>query len=134
MSFIDSPHFLRRVLWADAVSCIATGGLQAAWPGQLSALLGLPTALVLATGVFLLVYAAAVLWIASRNPLPRGAIWLIVAGNFAWAAGCALLLAAGPVGPTALGIAYVIVQAATVVVLGELQWLALRKGRSYAAQ
>jgi hypothetical protein len=40
---------------------------------------------------------------------------------------CIALLAAGGLAPSALGIAYVLMQAATVVVLAELQWMGIRR-------
>ena len=125
-SFFASPNFLRNVLRVDAITCIACGALQVAFPQAMARLLNLPEALVAYTGEFLLLYAAAVAFISTRNPLPRAVVWLLVAGNLGWAAMCVLLLASGSVSPTVLGIAYVLMQAVTVVVLAELQFFGLR--------
>jgi hypothetical protein len=81
------------------------------------------------TGLFLLVYAAVVMFVATREPIPRALVWVFVAGNFGWAAACAALLVARPFAPTMLGQGWVIAQAVTVVVLAELQWLGLRRAR-----
>jgi hypothetical protein len=129
MSIFESPRFLRNVLFVDAASCLATGALQVAFTQTLAELLNLPAPLLLGTGVFLLAYAAVAAFVATRSPIPRGLVWLFVAGNFAWAAGCAALLVARPLAPTLLGQAWVIAQAATVVVLAELQWTGLRRTR-----
>ena len=126
MSMFDSPKFLRYVLLADSVSCAATGALQVFATAMLADMFRLPAELLMGTGVFLLVYAAAVAFIATRPSIPRGFVWLFVAGNFGWAAGCAALLTATPLHPSMLGQAWVIVQAVTVVVLAELQWAGLR--------
>lgn len=128
MSILSSPRFLPRVLWADAASCVATGALQVSLTEPLAALLHLPAPLLMGTGLFLLAYAAVVLWVATRDPLPRAVVGAIVAGNLAWAAGCVALLVAGGLAPSGLGVAWVMAQALTVLVLAELQWLALRKG------
>jgi hypothetical protein len=127
MSIFASPRFLRYVLIADAASCVATGTLQVAFTSALAEALQLPATLLAETGWLLLVYAAVVGSVATRDPIPRALVWVFVAGNFAWAAGCAALLVANPFAPTLLGQAWVIAQAVTVVVLAELQWAGLRR-------
>ncbi|MES2975082.1 MAG: hypothetical protein V4757_15820 [Pseudomonadota bacterium] len=126
MTVFSSPNFLRNVLWADAVSCLGSGVLQLSFTGTLAAMLGLPAGLLDWTGIFLVAYSAAVAFLATRQPVPRGLVWVLVAGNLAWAMACLALLASGALPVTAAGMAYVLVQALTVVVLAELQWMGLR--------
>jgi len=126
-SMLSSPNFLRNVLRVDALSCIACGALQVAFPAATARLLNLPEGLIAYTGEFLLVYAAVVAFVSTRNPLPRPFIWALVAGNAGWALACVLLLAGGGLSPSALGIAYVVMQALTVAVLAELQYFGLRR-------
>ena len=57
-------------------------------------------------------------------------IGLVAVGNFGWAAACAALLASGLFAVTALGMAWVIAQAVTVVLLAEAQWMGLRATRA----
>ena len=128
MSVFASPRFLRNVLFADAASCLATGALQLGFTGQLAQLLNLPSMLLAGTGAFLLVYAATVAFVATRDPLPRPLVWLFVIGNLGWALACIALLASGWLHPTGLGMAWVLAQAACVAVLAELQWAGLRRG------
>ena len=127
MSIFESPRFLRNVLWADAASCLGSGALQLAGGAALAQLLNLPQVLLVATGAFLLVYAAAVAWTATRDPLPRALVGLFAAGNAAWALGCVALLATGVLQPSAWGVAWIVAQAVTVAVLAELQWTGLRR-------
>lgn len=127
MSFFASPTFLRKVLFADAASCLASGAAQLMLAEPLSQWLRLPVPLLAGTGGFLLVYAAVVAWVATREPIPRGLVWFFIAGNFAWAGACVALLAGPWVAPSALGQAWVIAQAACVVVLAELQWAGVRR-------
>jgi hypothetical protein len=127
MSIFATPRFLRNVLVADAASCVATGALQVAFTSALADALQLPRGLLAETGWFLLAYAAVVGFAATRAPIPRALVRVFVAGNFAWAAGCAGLLVAPAFAPTLLGRAWVIAQAVTVVVLAELQWAGLRR-------
>lgn len=127
---LASPRFLPRVMWADAASCAATGALQLLFTGPLARLTGLPAALLESTGLFLLAYAALAAWMASRATPPRGLIGLVVIGNFGWALACIALLASGMFAVSAWGVAWVLAQAACVVVLAELQWTGLRRARS----
>jgi len=126
-SMLSSPNFLRNVLRVDALSCIACGVLQMAFPAALARLLNLPEGLIAYTGEFLLVYAAVVAFVSTRKPLPRPVVWTLVAGNIGWALACVLLLAGGQVSPSALGVVYVLMQALTVAVLAELQYFGLRR-------
>ena len=126
MSIFASPRFLSRVMWADATSCAATGALQLAFGGVLAEWTGLPAALLTSTGVFLVVYALAAAWIASRATPPRTLIGLVAVGNLGWAVGCVVLLASALVAPTLPGQAWVGAQALVVLVLADLQWAGLR--------
>ena len=132
MSVFASPRFLPNVMWADAVSCAATGALQVAFTGVLARLTGLPAPLLMGTGVFLLAYAAAAAFMASRSTPPRTLIGLVVVGNFGWAVACVALLVSGMFPVTAVGVAWVVAQAVCVIVLAELQWTGLRRSRGGA--
>lgn len=127
MSIFSSPQFLRVVLRADAASGLATSLLQLLLTGLLVDLLGLPGELLIGSGLMLLVYAAGAAFLANCDPIPRPLVWVLVAGNWAWVAGCLVLLFGGPVAPTLLGKAYLVVQAVAVAALAELQWFALRQ-------
>lgn len=126
-SFMSSPNFLRNVLRADALSCVACGLLQVVFTGQMARLLGLPETLLTYTGEFLLLYAAVVAFVSTRDPLPRPPVWLLMAGNLGWAIACALLLFSGRLAPSMPGMAYVVAQALAVAVLAELQFFGLRR-------
>lgn len=133
ISFMSSPNFLRNVLRADALSCVACGVLQVVFTGQMAQLLGLPEALLAYTGEFLLVYAAVVAFVSTRDPLPRPLVWVLMAGNLGWAIACVLLLVSGRLAPSMLGTAYVVAQALTVAVLAELQFFGLRRSAPHPA-
>jgi len=126
MSRTPSTNFLRYVLWADAVSCLACGILQVTFTASLSKLLGLPAPLLADSGAFLLLFGAAVAFLGARTPAPGAILWLLIAGNIAWGAGCIALLLGGILAPTLLGKAYIVAQALAVVVLAQLQYAGLR--------
>jgi len=132
MSIFASPRFLRQVLFADAASCVLCGGAQLLGGAVLADWLNLPAALLAGTGWFLLAYGATVAFVATRDPLPPRLVRLLVAGNLAWAAACAALLAGGWIAPTRLGTWWILAQAACVLVLADLQWTALRRRRHTA--
>jgi hypothetical protein len=118
-----SPAVLRAVLWADAASGAATAVLQLSMTDALAQWLGLP---LLASGAVLWLFVALAASLASRPLVPPAGLKLLVIGNWAWVAGCVVLLLAGTAGTT-LGQAYLVLQAVAVAVLAELQWLALKR-------
>jgi hypothetical protein len=127
MSFLDSPHFLRRVLVADAVISGATGVMLALGADPIAPLTGLPVALLRYAGVSLLPFAAIVAVVAMRASISAPAVWAIIVYNALWAIDSLVLLVSGHVAPTALGYAFVIAQALAVGLLAELQYFGLRR-------
>jgi hypothetical protein len=127
MSTDHSSSFLRRALLLDALASGATGLLLIGGAGLLEGLLGLPAALLRGAGLVLVPYVAFVIFTGTRAAIPHPAVWAIIAANALWAAASALLLVSGWVAPTALGYAFVIGQAAVVALLGELQYVGLRR-------
>ncbi len=125
-AFAPAP-FLTRALLADAAMSGAAGALMAGGAGLLASLLALPEPLLRYAGLFLLPYAAFVAWLGTREKLTRGAVLAVVAINAAWAVASALLLIAGWVSPNALGIAFVLAQAAAVGLFAELQIIGLKQ-------
>jgi hypothetical protein len=124
---IPVSPLLRRVLQVDALASGASGLLMLAGAGALEGPLGLPVPLLRFAGLALLPWAVLVGWLSVRATLSRRAVWAVIICNLLWAADCVLLLAGGFVSPTGLGIAFVLVQAAVVAVLADLQWLGLRR-------
>lgn len=126
-SVARTSAFLRNVLLTDAFVSGATGLLMATAAGALEPILQVPAALLRVAGLALLPYAAFVAIVARRDELSRGAIWAIVAGNALWAVDCVALLLSGWIDPGALGVAFILVQAAAVAAFAELQVIGLRR-------
>ena len=133
MSRLYASTFVRRVLAADAVTRSAAGLLMVAAAGPLDGLLDVPAILLRYAGLSLLPFAAFVAWLATQTEIPRAGVWTVIVLNMAWVVGCVLLLIGGPIAPNGFGVAFILVQAITVGVLGELQYVGLRKGASQAA-
>ena len=123
----QSSTFLRRALLLDAVASGATALLAIVAAGFLEGLLGLPAALLRGAGLVLLPYVAFVIFAGTREAISRSAVWAIIIANGLWALASVLLLFSGLVAPTILGYAFVIGQAAVVALLGELQYIGLRR-------
>lgn len=122
-----SPGLLRRALLADGVVSGATGLLLALAAGPLADRLDLPTLLLRLAGVSLLPYAAALLYLAMRDSIPRRAVWVVIGANLLWAVASILLLLTGWVEPSGLGYAFVIAQALIVAAFADLQYLGLHR-------
>ena len=130
---ITSSQFLRRALAADAVFSGAAAVMLTAGASQLAPLLQLPEALLRETGLFLIVYATFVGWLASRAAAPRALIVLVIAGNAAWTVGSIALLFSGAVAPNVLGEIFVAAQAVATGVFAELQYMGLRRSADTVA-
>ncbi len=95
---IDAPPvtppapLLVRAIQADAAYC-AAGGIGAILAaGTLAGWLGVAPGAVLGLGVFLLVYAGTLFWLAATGRVTSRLGWLTVLGNAAWIDGSLLLL------------------------------------------
>ncbi len=121
------PLFLRRMLWLDAATGAATGALQLLLTGWLASFLGLPETLLQVSGWVMFAYVAGIGFIATRPFVPAPLVWLLIGANFLWVLGCLALLLGDLVMPTLAGKAFIAIQAVTVGLLAELQWVGLRK-------
>ncbi len=127
MTTIQVTPWLRNVLSADAASSAMAGLLMLLGADALSGPLGLPPVLLTGAGVVLLPFAAAVFALARRTRLPRAAVWAVIAANAAWAVESAMLLLAGWIAPTGLGVAFVLAMALVVLAFAEVEYLCVRR-------
>ncbi|MFG2988790.1 hypothetical protein ACGFZK_05705 [Streptomyces sp. NPDC048257] len=121
------PTALRRFLALDSVVTTANGLAYTAFSAPLGRLLGVGQGLLLGLGLLLVAYGAAVGVLASRRQPPVLPVKLVVETNYAWAA-LSLVSLALWFEPTAAGLLWIPVQAATVAGFAVLQQLALRPG------
>src|SRR5215510_4480048 len=119
--------FLRRVLFADAATCIAAGLLMMFGSGQLGPYLGLPQPLLSYAGISLLPFTAFLVYLATREYLSPAVVWTVIVLNLLWTIDSILLLFSGWVTPTEPGYLFVIAQAAGVAVFAALEYFGLRK-------
>ena len=127
MSVLSSPRFLPRVLLADSATGFLTGAMQLGFTDALAQWCNLPAALLQGTGWFLLAYGLAAAYVGTRKPVPRGLVWMFVAGNLAWALACVALLLGALVQPGPWGVAFVLLHVVTVSLMAELQWFGLSR-------
>ena len=126
MSIFASPNFLRRVLWADAAAGAASSLIHLLGAGLLGQVLGLPHGVLAMSGVGLLLFVAAATYLAMCDPIPRGLVSMLIAGNWAWVGACVVVFLMNASTMTALGQAYLVVHALAVAALAELEWFGLR--------
>ncbi len=131
----DRGGLLRFVLKLDALATGAVGALMLLAAGTVVGverpfvvLLGTPVALLAPVGLFLIVYAAFV-WIVGSRRVSRPGAWAAVAINAVYAVGCVVVVAAGWLPLSALGVAFVFAQAAAVALFAALQYLGLRRSQ-----
>jgi hypothetical protein len=133
MPFSRPTPFLRRVLLADAATSGATGLLMILGADLLQSLFGVPEALLRYAGLILLPFAALLVYLATRERVRPPVVWAVIVCNTLWAADSILLLLTGWISPTALGYAFIIVQALVVAIFAELEYLGLRRSTAAVA-
>lgn len=95
---------LRNVLLINAISSGATGFLLVVFPGFMANLFAIGAVMpFVEVGIFLLVFAAVVLFESRRKALHAARIYGIVAADTLWVIASALLLAIQPVAFSFLG-------------------------------
>jgi|SRR5882672_1587022 len=124
----DHSRFLRHSLQLDGVASGLCGAVLLLAAQPISTLFGLSTSGVArVVGGLLLVYAAALLWNASRLTVSRGETLLAVVLNAAWVLGSLVVVVDGPL--TLIGNAAVAAVAAAVLCFAVLEVLGLRRLR-----
>lgn len=121
---------LRTTLLVNGISSGATGLLLALFPSMIAGIFGVSESIYFVeTGVFLVLFAAYVLFVGTRNPIRLRSMMLITSLDISWvvASIAAVFLLSGIVSTT--GIVLIIAIAAWVVLMALLQF----KG-TYAAK
>ena len=130
---IHPSLLLRRALLADAIFSGTSAVVLTLGAGALAPLLSLPDALLRETGLFLILYAALVGWLGTRQAMPRALVGLVIVGNAAWTLLSIALLFSGLVTPNLLGEVFVLAQAIATGVFAELQYVGLRRSGTTVA-
>ncbi|MBB6548848.1 hypothetical protein [Nonomuraea rubra] len=126
----DRMKFLRLALAADAVVTGGNGLVYLAFAGPVGTLLGPDAGLLRGIGVFLLVYGAAVGFLATRRDISPAATKAVIAVNIIWTLASIAAVVTGAAGFTTIGAIWAIAQALVVAGFAELQITGLRKTRT----
>ncbi|MGW6504668.1 hypothetical protein [Nonomuraea angiospora] len=118
---------LRFALKQDAIGSGANGLVYLSAAAVFGSMFGLPADVLVPVGVFLVVFAGFLLYLASRPVVNRAAVVTVIAINVVWVIVSAEVLIAGWFPLTGLGIALVIAQAVVVAGFTSLQLAGLRK-------
>lgn len=123
MTTIDPYGFLRQSLRGNAAFSILSGTGFALGSGAIAAFLGeVAPLLVLAIGLQLLVFAAALLWLASRPAVSLPLAVTVIAADLLWVLGTVVVLSAGVFtshgGGAAMGVAGIVLLFAVLQSIG----------------
>lgn len=124
---------LKQALVLDAAVSGAAAILMIGGATILSPLTGLPSALLFWAGIVLVPFVATLVFLARSATASRLMLVDTIALNMLWVAASIGVLAGGFVEPNALGMAYVLAQAAAVALFAYLQARALGQARLAAA-
>jgi hypothetical protein len=120
--------FLRTVLKLDAASCLAMAAIVLPFARALQAPLGTDPARLSSAAASLVPIGLFMLWLGTRPEAPAGLVWLVIAGNFGWAA-ASLVAASSLPRITPLGQAAIAGQGLAVLALALLEWAGLRSSQ-----
>jgi len=129
---IPISRFLRRVLVADAATCLTTGFLMVLGAAFLARLFGMPSELLRFAGISLFPFTAFLIFMTSRQRLSLAVVWTVIVLNALWTADSFLIIATGWITPTPLGYAFVTGQALGVAMFAGLEYVGLRKSAAVA--
>jgi hypothetical protein len=121
-----SQTALGRILNLDALTCAAMGLLLLVASGPIAGLTALPPSLLFYAGALLIPIAIYMALVARKGTESGLAVWLVILGNFGWVLASLALFAF--ISPNALGIAFVLAQAAVVALLAWLEYITWRVG------
>ncbi|HEX7882679.1 MAG TPA: hypothetical protein VF499_08080 [Afipia sp.] len=130
---ISPSLFLRRAFQADALFSGAAALMFVFGAGLFASLTNLPETFLRNTGLVLVVFALGVGYLASREMMPKAAVWAVIVINAVWTIDSIALLASGWVSPNLLGQAFIVMQAIAVGVFAEFEFIGLRKSAGTAA-
>lgn len=118
---------LRTTLTANAVLSGAAGLAAAALAGVLTEPLGIPAPLLVVVGLALVPWSTMLWWARSRTVLLRRDVVTAIAGDMAWVAGSAAVLALSPGNLTVAGHWVIGIMALGVADFAVLQAVGLRR-------
>ena len=124
---MNNTPLLRNAFMLDAVVSGAAAVLMIAGAPFLEPLLQLPQPLLTGAGLVLVPYVALLVALSRRPTVSRLMLIDVIGLNVLWSAASIGLLFTGWVEPSALGYAFVIVQAAAVALFAEIQFIAMRR-------
>ena len=124
MRSIELSRLLRFAFGLDAVGTGAVAAVQLIALDRLPALLNLPHALLLESGIFMAAYAALLLMLMRAERLWAALVRFIVIGNGLWALGCLATMAASAA--NGWGVGWLLFQAVAVLLFAGLQLAGLK--------
>lgn len=119
-------NFLRNMLKLDCATCLGSAALLVPGAAALAGPLGIPQAILSMAGLALIPIGLFMGWLGIRGEGPAALVQLVIFGNLGWVAASLALVAALPA-ILPLGAAFVIGQAAVVLVLAILERRGLRQ-------
>lgn len=130
---INPSPFLRRALQIDAIFSGVSALLLVFGASVLAPLTNLPEGFLRNTGLVLVAFVLGVGYLASREMMPKAAVWAVIAINAAWTIDSIALLFSGWLWPNLLGQVFIVMQAIAVGVFAELEFIGLRRSAEAVA-
>lgn len=134
MDTLAPTTLLRSALVLDALGSGPVAILHLVGGAALAQRTGIPDEVLHGTGLFMIVYVAMLVAMATRSRLPTSLVRLVVYGNVAWALGALGLALGAGWSLTGEGIALVVVHVVAVLLFAALQYLGMRQSHGAAVR
>jgi hypothetical protein len=118
---LPRKRLVRGILELDAAVTGANGLVYLAAAGALDSPLGVPAGLLRSLGLFLIVFAAILWFLATRPHVSRAVVYGVAAGNVAWTLGSIVFVVADVYSPSTAGAVWIVLQAVVVAVFAGVQ-------------
>ncbi len=133
-AFNPQSRLLRRFLLGNATFSTLTGALCLVDAGPLTQAFGIPDPTLLpGLGVQLLIFASAIIWVATRPTVSTRLAWVIIALDIGWVAGSIALLPFVSGMLTSAGISAIVLIAIGVAIFASGQIAGVRRLAAQAA-
>ena len=127
---VRETPLLRWALELDGIGSALNGLAYLVAASALGELFGLPTALLVPAGAFLVAYGAALIVMSTRREVSAVAVKVVVAANLIWMVDSLVVAFSGWFSPTGAGVAWILAQSALVAGFAITQAAGLRRARA----
>ncbi len=114
-----STGLLKAVLQTNAITSALSGAIFTIASARIGEFIGLNESLI-PTGLFLILFAAAVMWTARQQPINLKVAWAIITLDLAWVAGSVVMMLSGGLNTVGTWVVGLMADAVLLFAIGQI--------------